>query len=569
LKSGTPRKYKVTTIRLILYLSLAVASVSSNLALLFLREEPGIIAWKLSYPWLWVLVITAFILVFLFSVFSLIVLFGTLVRRFNELQQVVTDFLSLQDDPLVARIEGKKALKYLPNTVALLVDRLQNWKEHVAGEVAARTADLELRLKLESEETARRASEHELQKNATSLRRFIELNPDMIYTVDVHDVFSVVNPSGLKLLGYTDAREVIGRHFSEFLLNPTDRKILLNHVHEKGYSTNHETILKRKDGGTVFCMETAQLINDPESGLSEIRGVIMDISERVRSEQKLWKMNLELAQLNEDLKKTQTMMVRQEKLASIGQLAAGIAHEINNPLGFLKSNHNTLAAYFKTLRDAWEQAKARFGTSLKEIEEGSDLPFIFTEAVSMMKESEDGFRRIMEIVSNLKTFARSGTDGKKECYDLNEGIRSTLAMAQNETKYVARVETGLNARSSIQAIGGEINQVLLNLVVNAAQVIGAQKRPSPGLIRVSSGENATSVCFIVEDDGPGVPEKLLQKIFDPFFSTKDPGQGTGLGLTISHDIINRHRGRISLDRSKDLGGARFTVSLPKTDEDTA
>ncbi len=412
------------------------------------------------------------------------------------------------------------------------------------------------------QEGIRIEAERELRHSEERLRTFFEESRDMIYTANADDVVASMNSAGLGLLGYRDRFEVVGRPFSSFVLNHEDRAHFLDKMRNQGFVSDYEIILKTADGRNVFCIETAQAVKDRNGGILEIQGIIKDISERIEAERELWKTNMELAEANARLRETQMIMVQQEKLASIGQLAAGVAHEINNPLGFLKSNHGMLARYFATVRSAWEEAASADPAALESIAQRADLEYVFREIGSIFAESDEGFRRIMEIVGNLKSFARTEAEAAVAPYDLNKGIESTLAVARNEVKYVAEVELDPAALPQIEAAGGEINQVLLNLLVNAAQAIAERKRGSLGRIKVETGTAGDRVYCVISDDGPGIPPELRLKIFDPFFTTKEPGKGTGLGLSISYDIVaNKHKGRLTVDDAPG-GGARFRFELP-------
>jgi two-component system, NtrC family, sensor kinase len=326
--------------------------------------------------------------------------------------------------------------------------------------------------------------------------------------------------------------------------------------------SDYEIVLKQADGSPIFCLETAQSIRDGSGSIIELQGTIKDISERIKNEQEIWKTNMELVESNMKLKQTQQLMVQQEKLASIGQLAAGIAHEINNPLGFLKSNHGILAKFIGKIRKAWEEASEIADGKLAEIGRKHDLEYIFSEIDNIFGESEDGYARIMRIIANLKNFARIDQSADFDTYDMNSGIESTLVVAWNEIKYVADVQKDLGDIPAIQARGGEVNQVILNLLVNAAQAIEGQKRPAKGLIEIKTYAKGDKVYCRIRDDGPGIPETIRQRIFDPFFTTKEPGKGTGLGLSISYNIIvTVHGGKISVESAVGVGST-FTIELP-------
>ncbi|WP_025324206.1 ATP-binding protein [Deferrisoma camini] len=268
-----------------------------------------------------------------------------------------------------------------------------------------------------------------------------------------------------------------------------------------------------------------------------------------------------------ELQQTQAKLVQQAKLASIGQLAAGVAHEINNPLGFVTSNFNTLRGYARDLEAFLEAVRAEAGSGgwaerLEALEQEHEVGYLLSDMADIFTECADGFERIRSIVQNLRSFSR--IDALEHApYDLNEGVRSTLVVARNAYKYVAEAETALGPVPEIDAIGNEINQVLLNLVVNAAQAIASQDRAAPGRITVRTYADDENVYCEVTDDGPGIPPEVVDRLFDPFFTTKPPGEGTGLGLNLSYDIVvNHHGGEIRVE-SPPQGGARFVVVLPR------
>jgi len=412
------------------------------------------------------------------------------------------------------------------------------------------------------EELVRQETEEKLAGNEKRLRTFVEGSRDMIYTADSRDIVTEINAAGLALLGRTDKADIVGRPFAAFADNPRDRESLLRRVRELGYAADFEIVLSRADGSRVFCLETSYAIRDGTGGIIELQGIVKDITERIYNENALWKTNLELAEANIKLQRTQALMIQQEKLASIGQLAAGIAHEINNPLSFLKSNHETFARNWKKMRKTWEDAESPPAKDLEEVKRRDDLPYLFAEVEKMLDESDDGFARIIHIVSNLKSFSRAGQGADFGLYDVNAGIESTLVVARNEIKYVADIKKDLGELPQIRARGSEVNQVILNILVNAAQAIEGQKRKEKGLIGIRTSVSGDRAIIEISDDGPGIPEPLSLKIFDPFFTTKEPGKGTGLGLSISYDIIvTKHRGHLEVGPSP-AGGASFTIELP-------
>jgi PAS domain S-box-containing protein len=405
-------------------------------------------------------------------------------------------------------------------------------------------------------------AENELRTSEAELRTFFEESRDMIYTANGEDIVASINSAGIALLGQRDRFDIVGTPYSNFVLTPSDRGNFLERITKAGYVTDFEIILKKVGADPIFCLETAHAIKSPSGKILQIQGIVKDISERVSREREMWQLSVELADTNARLKETQMLMVQHEKLASIGQLAAGIAHEINNPLSFIVSNHSVLGQYMATFERAWKTAVASDPTLADRIEGELGLVELFAEVDSILRESNEGLSRIMNIVKNLKIFAHSGADSSMGSYDINNGIDSTLVVARNEIKYVADVELRLGDVPAIEAVGGEVNQVFLNILVNAAQAIAGQNRKERGRIVITTSQVDETVVCEISDDGPGVPEELRHRIFDPFFTTKGVGQGTGLGLSISYDIIvKKHGGSLMVDRSQ-AGGALFRIGLP-------
>ena len=275
--------------------------------------------------------------------------------------------------------------------------------------------------------------------------------------------------------------------------------------------------------------------------------------------------NEELKALNARLSEAQAKAMQSERLASIGQLAAGVAHEINNPIGYIFSNFGTLEKYledvFRVLA-AYEKAEPSLaGTAhaaaLKALREDIELDFLKEDIPALMAQSRDGISRVRKIVQDLKDFSRVETHQEWEWADLHAGLDSTLNIVNNEIKYKADVVKHYGKLPEVQCLASELNQVFLNLLVNAAHAITAER----GTITIRTGTEGDQVCVEVSDDGCGIPPENLSRIFDPFFTTKPVGKGTGLGLSLSYGIVKKHGGRIDV-RSEPGQGTTFRVLLP-------
>jgi signal transduction histidine kinase len=260
-------------------------------------------------------------------------------------------------------------------------------------------------------------------------------------------------------------------------------------------------------------------------------------------------------------------LVQTEKLASIGLLAAGVAHEINNPVGFVSSNLHSMRGYVGSLLDisgACEDALRHAPDSeifrqkvgeLREKIKVADIDYIREDLPTLLAESEDGLERIKKIVRDLKNHAHADSE-EWQLADINAGLKSTLNLVRNEIKYKAEVHTDYGALPPVCCHPGKINQVLMNLLVNAAQAIDAS-----GTIGIKTWQQGGDVCIAISDSGCGIPADTLDRIFEPFYTTKPIGKGTGLGLSLAFGILHDHGGRIEV--ASVVGeGTTFTVVLP-------
>ena len=284
--------------------------------------------------------------------------------------------------------------------------------------------------------------------------------------------------------------------------------------------------------------------------------------------------NSQLTELNDELAHAHQQLLQSEKLAAIGQLAAGVAHEINNPVGFVLSNLNTLEGYIKTLiryAEDMNQLVARTAPSiepdLRALTASADLDYLLDDAPALVQESREGLARVRTIVVDLRDFSRIDSTHVWEWCDLRRCIESTLNIVHNEVKYRADLVRDYAEIPLVRCIPSQISQVALNLVVNAAQAYAGkqdQHSAAQGKITIRTGiddADPSRIWFEVADAGCGIPAEHLSRIFDPFFTTKPVGQGTGLGLSVSYGIVNAHHGQISVTSTVGAG-TTFRVTLP-------
>jgi PAS domain S-box-containing protein len=300
-----------------------------------------------------------------------------------------------------------------------------------------------------------------------------------------------------------------------------------------------------------------------------------EVDKRSEIEKELRRSRSELQYTVKQLQKTQAQIIQSEKMASIGQLAAGVAHEINNPVAFMSSNLNAMAQYQSQLADILQKSMEIIGAlgdsrdaqqlpdamaaavaEVQALAEQMDLEFLFEDFPQLIEESQEGALRIRKIVGDLKDFAHPG-EQHRVAADINQGLDTTINIAWNEIKYKAELIRDYGEIPPVTCYPQQINQVFMNLLVNAAQAL-----EKDGRIVVRTRYVDGQVVIQISDNGCGIPEAIKPKIFDPFFTTKEIGKGTGLGLNMAYNIIKKHKGKIEVD-STEGRGTTFTIILPE------
>ncbi len=276
----------------------------------------------------------------------------------------------------------------------------------------------------------------------------------------------------------------------------------------------------------------------------------------------------ELEQAHKQLKANQKQLVQSEKMASLGIMSAGVAHEINNPIGFVLSNLKTLAEYAPVFSNLYEGLNGL----LEKIEDDSclaeekqrllayleqeDVEFLMEDTGDLLTESTEGVVRVRDIVAGMKSFSHSDTTDQEEL-DLNDTVSKTLALASGQLKTSCALETDLGDLPRLVGNSGRLGQVVMNLVVNASQAVS----PDNGKVLIRTFADDNAVTLEVQDNGHGMNEETKNKLFTPFFTTKPVGEGTGLGLSITFGIIEEHGGRVDVESEEGVG-TTFSVVLP-------
>jgi len=470
--------------------------------------------------------------------------------------------------------EGEGQLLGIGNLVGLLASSVENHISYTSLE---------------------RALEQEKQAEA-NYRGIFENAVEGILRTTANGRFLGCNPATAAILGYGSPAELVQAvpSITQLYVSPQRRLELYKLMLENGEVKNFEVEMYCRDGGRRWVTISSRAAFDEQGEILYVDGMLQDISKRKQAEKALRELNEELEQrvaartreletanaglqqlagqlegAYNDLKSAQSQMLQQEKMASIGQLAAGVAHEINNPVGFVMSNLNSLRKYTEKLlafigsqdraiREITDPAAQRQQALLEGLaaeRKSLKIDYIAADALDLVEESLEGTERVKRIVQNLKNFSRVDL-AENQPADLNQAIESTLQIVANEIKYKATVHREYGEIPLTLCNTGELNQVFTNLLINAGQALG-----EPGEITIRTWAEGGNIFLVFADSGCGMPPEISRRIFEPFFTTKEVGKGTGLGLSITYDIIKKHRGDIQVTSEKGKG-TTFTIRLP-------
>ena len=389
----------------------------------------------------------------------------------------------------------------------------------------------------------RKEAEQALRVSEEKFRGFVENANDVVFSMDSKGFLKYLSPRFTYLLGW-EAKEFVGKPLSD-LMHPQDLELVNEWIAsgfgETGWQEKYGFRLKHKNGEWRWFTSDATVIRNDNGTPIEVMGIAHDITE-IRN------LVTGLERMNKELKDTQAQLAQAEKMASLGLLVAGIAHEINTPVGAISSMNDSLQRGLNKLKDEVagatfnEAEKKRFGNLFKIVEEATQV-------------INSGAARVSTIVKRLRSFARLD-EAELKTVNIHEGLEDTLTLVHHELKHDIEVVKDYGKIDSISCFPGQLNQVFLNLIINARQAIKGK-----GKITIATHSQNNKIFIKISDTGAGIAKENLGRVFDPGFTTKGVGVGTGLGLSICYQIIKSHRGEISV--TSELGhGTTFTIMLP-------
>ncbi|RJS73112.1 hybrid sensor histidine kinase/response regulator [Methanophagales archaeon] len=394
----------------------------------------------------------------------------------------------------------------------------------------------------------KRRVEEALRESEEKNRNLIEYANDAIFTLNLNGAFQLVNKKFEEITGFK-REEVMGKKIAEIkLIDPEYSELVDQDLKKKikGYSGEpyEIAIINRKGERKYIELSTTAVIE--KGNIVGIQGIGRDITERKKLEQEL---------------------VQTDKLASLGQLVAGIAHEINNPIAYIKSNNHSLASYLDDIASLLTEYRklknlednSQFESVIKRIEDKEaeiDPDFVLDDLNKLLEESQEGIERIATIVKELRSFARP-EEVPFEYADINEELDKTLRIAQHEFRDRIKVNKEYGRIPRIQCHASQLSQVFLNILLNAGQAIEDE-----GTVTVKTFEEDNKIVIEISDDGRGMDKETMKHIFNPFFTTRGVS-GTGLGLSVSYGIIKKHNGEIHV-KSEVGKGTTFRIELPQS-----
>ncbi len=435
--------------------------------------------------------------------------------------------------------------------------RLEHSLESMSKELAGLRADL----------AERQFAEAQLEHLLSLLGAILESTADGMLALNRGGRIVRFNQRFVEMWGIPDEimafweHQKVVDHVLGQLKNPDSLREKIAHLQLHPETESHD-VLECMDGRIIERYSFPQPI-----GVDSVGRILSfrDITARKRAEEALHREQEEQKALIRKLETAHNQLLQSEKMASIGQLAAGVAHEINNPIGYVNSNLGSLGQYVEKLigvMEACERAESDLSTpslleEIRSLKQKTDWVYLKQDVRDLLRESAEGITRVKQIVQDLKDFSHVD-QAEWQFADLHKGIDSTLNIVRNEIRYNAEVVREYGAIPPVECVASQVNQVFMNMLINASHAIGESGR---GKITIRTGAENDMAWVEFADTGKGIAPENLKRIFDPFFTTKPVGKGTGLGLSLSFGIIEKHNGRIEV-KSEVGKGTAFRVWLP-------
>jgi len=437
----------------------------------------------------------------------------------------------------------------------------------IIGALIQREEQLEA-INLEQEEKIQRRTIYlekslaEVDQLRGDLTQILDTISTGIRLIDTNFRIRMVNKSFCAMTGMSK-EELIGSRCSQSFHDERcedDALCTLKQLDAGNQVLQREVVKRTRDGRELHCLLTATPYRNNNGQVTGIVEDFQNISQRVRAE--------------EERQEAQAQLLQRSKLESVGQLAAGIAHEINTPIQYVSTNIDFLAQSFADIDQLIEHLTTRISTEYqdKDLQQGmeedldeADWGFLRQEVPLALEQSRAGTEQVSAIVRAMKEFAHPGTK-ERQPTDLKKILDNTILISRNEWKYVAELETRFAPLPPVPCLREEMGQVFLNIIVNAAHAIDAQRKKTgtedKGKITITTALRDGMAEIRIHDNGSGMNEETQQHIFEPFFTTKEVGQGTGQGLTIAHNIVTiQHHGTLSVESTPEQG-TTFTILLP-------
>ena len=412
--------------------------------------------------------------------------------------------------------------------------------------------------------TERKLTDEALRKSEEKHRTLIEIMNEGFVILNKEGIITYANRRLCEMMGYS-CSELIAHPTTDFL-DKTNIENMRKHVTSRSEGRNkpYEVEWLKKNGEVLPTIVSPMPLFNENGEFSGNVAVLTDVTQLKRIEKELIEKNRQLEEALRRASEMQEHLILAEKMASLGQVTAGIAHEIKNPLAFMKGNVNPLQRDFQQILQVLEKYEStvsaqdlqpRF-SEIESFKDEVDFQVLVKEVNNLLEGMREGADRITQIVRSLGYFSKSGEE-ELSLSDVHQGIDSTLMLLSGETGDRIGIQKEYGDLPEIECYPGKLNQVFMNLLSNAIQAIHGQ-----GKIVIKTARDGDNIRISIKDSGRGMPSEVQDRIFEPFFTTKELGQGSGLGLSISYNIIAQHSGKIMVNSEPGIG-TEFIISLPE------